>query len=280
MDVIRPLLYGVGLPAVVCAAGLTLAFVFSRRRHATGPSGATASAHTLAYVLAFAALFGWPELPPVEHWRWLPFVAVVGCIVGVIDVHGGPARWWVWVIRVAGAALLAVLITPDWADSPVAMMMLAFAGLLIHWALLRVLIERAGPRVSPAVLLIAFFGMGYVLVSSGNTKLAQSSVAMTAACIGQVLVLLPLAKRIGEASFFAVMSALLVAHATLGNLYNYSDIEGWLFAVAAAVPFAAFVADIGAMGRWSGWRVGAVRIICCVLLAGGVVAWATIRANA
>ena len=277
MDVVTPLLYGILLPAGVCAGGLVVAFVSWPARRPAGLSGAAAVAHALAYALAFGILFGWPEFPPLEHWRWLPCVAVGSAVLGGVDAQPELARKWRWIARIAAAAVLAGLITPPWAAPRAVWLLLAAVALLVHWWLLRTLVDRAGSKANAVILAVALFGVGGVLVLSGNAKLAQSAGAVAAAFAGHFVVTLAMAKRSHDVSFAGLGSALLVSHALLGYFNNYSDVDGWVFVLAAALPFAAFAAEIPSVRRWGGWRVTLVRISTCIVAVAAIVAWSVYR---
>src|SRR5262245_25093861 len=108
--VIEALGYGVVVPAAVTAVGLSLARVagWSAR-------GGDLAAVSLGLFAGLAALgasrqAGWEFLSPDDAWEWLPALALLAAVVGVIErFHAVPGAIG-WALRAGVAALTAWLL--------------------------------------------------------------------------------------------------------------------------------------------------------------------------
>ena len=78
------ILFGIILPAVIAIVAMLLSHLPPWKREAQtlpfGPAVAIAG----GFVVAFAGIAGWPELPPIGFEGWLVYLAIASAVVGVI----------------------------------------------------------------------------------------------------------------------------------------------------------------------------------------------------
>ncbi len=154
--------YCLVVPLLIGLAGMLLA----GRLPLGLQSLAAATAPLLAFVVSGFLLLGKNIHQPERHWHWLPALAVLSWLVGLLGFRAG-SRWLerlVWSLLLGGVA--AWLLVPTWKDLAdqrwflVAGLALALTGLMLATAGL-------GRRFSPQFLLLgfgltAFLGAGWI----------------------------------------------------------------------------------------------------------------------
>ena len=272
MPIAELLLYGVLVPVAVC--GLALA-AMQRPWRAVGAGGnrwAGALAHGGGYIAGYAALFGWPTLPPHEGWQWLAYVAVIAIAGGLIDASPGPAIVARWGVRLAVAALSAWLLVPGWMDARPLWVPVLGATILALWWVLRGLAGRASGACLSLVILVALVGAGGVLVQSGLARFGQLAVALAATFGARWLIVLWNRSAGEDFGVWAVPAVLLPGLMFTGYFNNYSEVPAAVFILAALAPLAACVGDIAPLRRLTGWPATLTRTAAVLMVAGVAVA--------
>lgn len=184
----------------------------------------------------------WPSLKPHERWHWLLPMALAACVIGVTGslVHRAI------VLRIAAALALggamALMLHPlATTAQPLAWRLGLGVLVILLWFEMEPLADRrAGPAL-PIALWIAFGGLSLVLEQSRFALLSLCAAgAATSAAVIAVAAFVRPGLSLARGGVY-VAAALLASMATVGWLYNRSD-----------VPLACFILPVVApAGVWS-----------------------------
>jgi hypothetical protein len=259
---LRPLLLGLLVPALVCGA-----FIAAAGR--PGPDGGPPRSRgggqwggllglTAGYLIAHVTVAGWPPLRPIDVTDWLPHAALAALIVGCVTLlwPRGAALHWCLRFAVASAAVVVVtmpMIRHTWTTSQSVIALLVLGpALFATW----VSLDALGRRVSGAglgLILLVVTGAGSVaLVVSRTAKLGQLCAALAAMAGAAVVV-----------AWWKRRSSLGVAAAGVAAmLTGYLWIEGHLYAelpaasaiLLAAAPSAAWLGFVPVVRKLAPWQ--------------------------
>ncbi len=255
------ILVGLVLPVVVCAALLIAAW---RPWRPDTPIGgrqwAGAVALGLAFVPAFLAVERWPGLPPHVTWHWIAWLVPVAAVAGIADA----LVRWPTLLRLLGAATLAAvcgrLLVGDWVDHAWAWRGVTAAIIAVVAVSVNAAAERRPGAAVPLSLCVAAAGASVVLLGSANAKLAQLAGAL-AACMG-VAVVLALWRPGASLSrgSTAVVSVLLPGLVLSGFFISPSEIQPWVYVLAAIAAAFTWPAALIRLEGLRNWQATAIRV--------------------
>jgi hypothetical protein len=260
---LRPLLLGLLVPALVCGA-----FIAAASR--PGPDGGPARGQrggqwgglvglTLGYLIAHVTVAGWPPLRPVDVTDWLPPVAVLSTSVGLVALLWPRAAALHWCLRFAAASGAVVVVTlpmirHTWSPAQSVILPTGLVpALLLTWASLDGLARRASGAGLALTLLVVAGAGSVALVLSRTAKLGQLVAALAAMAVAALVV-----------AWWKRGSSLGAGAAgTTAVLLGYLWIEGHLYAelpassavLLAAAPSAAWLGALPAVRKLAPWQV-------------------------
>jgi len=267
---IRQLILGVLIPAVVGGAVVSVAALLRRFERAGLASAVSASAVGLGFLAACVAL-GWVPLRPVESWHWIAPLAGAGTVAGVIEVAGSRRGWLAWVLRLAVPALAGCLLVPEWQDGRWWWAAgLAVVTLVLTWSLRSVAVRPGKSLVllTGALLMLVTLGASGVLVQAGIAKFGQLAAALAGAIGGAValsLALLRPGNLPGAAGMAPVWAVVLTGLLFNGWFHTYSDVPAAAFRLVIVSAAVVGVARTAASGWVSGWRLSLVQAMAALL---------------
>lgn len=255
---------GVALPALV-AGGAALLL----RRFAWSAGIACA----LGFAAAWFAVCGWPTLPPRDTTQWLPLLAVLAAVVGIVEsstqIEIGP-RWLVRAAAIASALAtqVAPLFQTTWTAMTGALWTAGFGILwLAGWLCLEQLTLRTGRSWSAFVLMALGAFASVACGLSSSAAIAQTGGMLTAA-LGALWIVTLFARNFEwKASVLPVATILLPA--ILVNAGCYAELRPITAALLLAAPAVGWLAAFVLRGSiHRDWIAAAVTI----LLGAGAVA--------
>jgi hypothetical protein len=263
--------FGVALPALI-AGGATLLL----RRFAWGAGFACA----LGFVAAWLAVSGWPTLPPRDVTQWLPLLAVLAAVVGIVEsatrLHTG-LRWVVRVvaIAIALATQVAPLFPATWTAATGAFWISGFSVLwIVGWLCLEQLTSRIGRSWSAFVLMALGACTSVACGLSSSAAIAQTGGMLTAA-LGGLWVATLFARNLDwKVSVLPVAAILLPA--LLVNAGCYAELRPVTAVLLVLAPAGGWLAAFVLRdSRHRDWVAAAVTI----LLGAGAVAAAIVTSS-
>jgi hypothetical protein len=274
--IIDSLLRGVVAPVVtlivVMLAGQPLWRTGKRRQYDPLPALGCGVAQTVAYL----AMFGWPGMPPKEHWqRILILIWIstgVAWIAPLITRHS--------IARIIGYALTAIVVAwmvfPPWDDyadrrsfwiGGLAVLILANLESTSH-------LSRKRHGLAPLFMLtIGTTLASIVVVLAHNAKLAQICGAVAAVMGFLFLICLRMRSRESVLGVVAIPSILVPALAFLAFFYD-SDGQSFPteFVLASVTPLMVAIVTLFPVGRLKGLKQWVVaQLLCIIPVAIGVV---------
>jgi hypothetical protein len=174
------------------------------RRAARPSAGSWGAALGLAvgFLAAFFALKGWPPFPPIDVADWLPYLAVLAMVLGLVEGLARVPDWSRWLLRATLAALLVwVKINPlreprGWGALATAAYGVGLwtAALFLWWNLESVASRVTGAAV-PLALSVLSLAVGIVSVGShvATAGLMIVGLAVASAAIAIVCLVAPAA---------------------------------------------------------------------------------------
>jgi len=257
---IRQLILGVLIPAVVSGAVVVAAALLRRGGRAGAASVVGASGAGLGF-LAGCVAFGWVPLRPVESWHWIAPLAAMGTAAGVIEAVGRRWGWWAWALRLGVPALAGWLLVPEWQEGRWWWAAgLGVVALVLTWSL-RAVAPRPGGAlrlVTGGLVLLVAAGASAVLVQAGIAKFGQLAAALAAAIGGTVVLSLALARRSDlpdTAGMAPVWGVVLTGLLFNGWFHTYSDVPGAAFALVIVSAGAVGLTGKPAPKYLEGWWV-------------------------
>ena len=264
MLLLKPVLMGVVLPAVVCGVFLVMDWrPWRRLAPIAGGNWGGALGFMLGYLIAHAATVGWPPLLPVDVTQWLPYLAGAAGGVGVLDSLWGDKHRLRLAIRLfvsAGAVwlLLRPILEHTWTPTQgtVWVVLLALA-LFATWISLDALAKPVRGASVPLAMFIVAVGGSVVLLVSKTASLAQLCGAVAAMTGVSMLV----AWRIPAMSL--VPGATAVVAMLFGCLwlegYLYAEVPGVSAVLLAAAPAGLWIGQMPWLRGMGAWRAVLVR---------------------
>lgn len=191
----------------------------------------------LGYLAGHVAIIGWPQRwPPVEGRDLMPYVVLVGALIGVVTGLAGPAKW---PLRVIGAAVLPWLLLRSyvrytWSAGESAMHLLGLTVVLTAvWTLLdRVAASQRG-AVVPLGLALTATATAIAVGVSGTALFAQLAGAL-AAGLG-VLVLVAWHDRQSSSRPIVPLAALALATIWITGHF-YAELDAWAAVLLVVAP--------------------------------------------
>ncbi|HES58568.1 MAG TPA: hypothetical protein ENO21_03960, partial [Firmicutes bacterium] len=146
----------------------------------------------LAIPAAFAAAWwltlGWPEFPPVDTTKWLPYAALLGALLGLIAAPLKSPWWLTALLRLAASvalplALLQPTIKYTWQDAAWIWIAFIALALFVLWTITDATAQRFSGASMPLALGAASGLLALALLLGRSAMLAQAG-GMLAAAIG------------------------------------------------------------------------------------------------
>lgn len=276
---IELILRGIVLPAVVTLVVLALASRPWRRRRERGPGWAAPVAIGGGFLAGFAALFGWPGLPPGEHWQRIIYIGCLAIVAGAVETTPRRAAALRWLVRVAVIGIIAWGVVPDWkelADTRMVWMAVAGGMVCFGWVSLR-RAGRSGRTLSPLVsLFVIVSAISLVMLQSRNARLAQAAGVLAAAIAASGVACGWKRAGLSWGAAAPVIASLATALALNGWFYNYGAVPVASFVLAGLSPASVGLCGMGAIGRLSGWKRWAVDFAIAVAPVGVAVGLAMV----
>ncbi len=267
---LKPVLLGVLLPAVLCGAWLILAWRPWRRDESiTGGAWGGAIGFGMGYLIAHTAAVGWPPLRPVDVTQWLPYVAVAAAGLGLVESLGMMNRWLRWGFRFSlSAAAVWLLLRPmfeyRWTVPQGALWLIVLAmAMFITWMSLDTLARQVRGACGPLTILIVAGGGGIVLVVSKVASLGQLSGAVAAMAGASLVVTWWNGARSLAPGATAVVTILL-GYLWLEG-YLYGEVPALSAVLLAAAPTAAWIGNLPRVRRLADWQAVSVRAAAVTL---------------
>ncbi len=246
------ILFGIILPAVIAVVAMLLSHLPPWKRDAQtlpfGPAVAIAG----GFVVAFAGITGWPELPPIGFEGWLVYLAIASAVVGVIATIPKTKTKTIVVpilsalLVVATSYFLLAWRSPQWG----LLTIVAIAG-VVWWLLMDRLAARAQGAGLP--ILLGLFGVSaaMVLINSGTQSFGQIA-AGAGVPVGVVGLSGLLFRRLSIAhGGVLALTVTLMAIVLCGHLL--ADVTWRDVIVLAVAPLALWLGELPAINR-RGWR--------------------------
>jgi hypothetical protein len=262
---LRPILWGVLVPAVVSGAVLALDWGPWRREGGRrGGDRVGAVALGGGFIAGQVGLVGVPPFPPIDATHVLVYLALVGTGLG-LWLGPRPATGPLgWLLR--GAASLSA---PAWLLRPLLTHRfelwsgvlwiggLAF-GTLALWIALEALAKRPPGSVGFLVPLVTASGGAVALLLSGSALVAQFA-GVLAAALGPATVMASLRPRASLASA-APVEAILLSALWIAGLF-YVEVPAWSALLLGVAPIAASAARLLAQRKLSPGAAGALAVL-------------------
>jgi hypothetical protein len=212
-----PLVQSALLPAL--ATALLTGLIRLAGGRGRGPLLASA-AIAAGFLLAYAAILGWPPLPPRASTQKIAYIALAGLALGAALDAAGAGRGVLGWASVALGTLLAVgwlygrqLLAAPTAEQIALAAAVALGGLFL---LARLEVARDDAPSAAVMLLVAAAGAAFVAVLGRSAALGQLAGALAAATGGFLLWNWPVARyRFGAAAVLGAGGALVAILASL-----------------------------------------------------------------
>jgi len=264
VDPARIALFAAALPAAVAVAVLVVFRVAGLGESAAAVACAVAGGYAAGHV----GLGGLPALIPVDKAQWLPHLAVLGAVVGIVESCRNPLPPWLrWSIRVAAALFAAWASVLD--RSPLWIGGVAAAVAAVFFVLDGTARRPLAPPLLFTLAVVATAAAA-ALVVSGTMAVGERAGAMAAAC-GACFVA---SRRRRVDARGAVVPAGLLLAALLLNGVLLADLPVAAAVLLAIAPLAAWLPGVpGGSATRGPWAVVS-RSAWVVALAGAGVALA------
>lgn len=254
MPFLGPLLWGVGLPALVAALVLAAGRLVSPDR---GGRQAMALAVGLGYAAGHAAV-AWPSWPPLEVIDRVPFLVLGVMVLGLFETTWPAPAWATWENRILVSLLTVVLIVgpavqETWGTRANLLRLACLgAGLALAWGSVEALTGRVSGLAVALPLFVTAAGAAVVIVISGSLVSGRLAGVLAAALAGCAVLAAwdprPALARGGvAAAAVALASLLLVGHV-------YSSTPALAAILLALAPLAAWIVRVGPLRRLTGWK--------------------------
>ena len=260
--VLKPLLFGVMLPAVI--SGVVL-LIGNRAGEGSGRRWASSLAIGLACIGGYWGVIGLPPFLPIEASQWLFYLVGVAIVVGGLNGSSRVPAWVRWTLNLLLVALTSwLLVRPllqySWQGvGGILRLVGVIGGFLAFWFFLHRLLLSASAAVwNTATLCIIATTTSVVLVLSGSALLGQLGGVLTAS-VGAVVVLawrLPAISlaRSGTAVIAIWLGGLLLA----GYLYAAVPITSLILLILS--PAAAWVGHLPYFKSARPWQRALVQL--------------------
>jgi len=242
----RDILFGTALPFAVA---LAVTMLGAKR----WPRASVGAALALAYIGAHTGLAGLPKFTPAPVEQWLPFIALAGLIVGLIEARAKAPLWarTLWRAAAVGGSCWLIVrvksINGQWTPTEAALCTAAVSvATLILWSALGALVSRlhsTNARAWHSVLplaLVTGFGSLLILLNGHSLTVAQLAGALSMALFAiaaaslraQAATLTP-----AGVAVVALLASMLWLDAAL-----WTALSDWYALAIAVAPLAALAA--------------------------------------
>jgi hypothetical protein len=281
-----PGLIGMGASAVSCVVVLILARLAGGR---TGGRWGLPLALGIGYALGHAGASEWltsgelPPIPPLNATDWLPWLALVAMIVGLVEALWPSPAWARWENRLLlTVATLWLLIGPiyrslwepeQWKGA--VWVCGLGAGILVFWGVLEGLSCRRGRGMLLPLAVLAG-GTAAALVLSRFLVLGECAIGLAGA-LGAAWLVSRWWVELSPSGGGVPVVALLLAGLILGGFF-YAELPAPSALLLAVAPLALLVDRLGPVARWPGWAAGLARFVAVLVPVGAAVALAAMNA--
>jgi hypothetical protein len=271
------LLEGVLLPAGVAGAGLIIAARPWKTPGASPAAALTALAFVAGFAAAFVKIYGFPQLPPPEHWRWLLPLAVLLAAVWLLGTWSRLPRWVRYGIELPAALGFAYCVIPAFEELDATRgywwMGVVAMRLLVH-GLFRYGIRDLDPRLTLLTIVLLAGGTGGFLVLAHTARFAQIAGILAAVAGAGLVVALWRRSAVDGLGLGTLLAGTLLAVVLLALFYDSSDVPQVAFGLAGLAPAGAGVARLALRRRMRGKLgiVAAIGISIIPLIAAAILA--------
>ncbi len=265
------LLWGIGLPALVCGTILVAVFRPWRNSGGAGASWGGANALAAGFVTAYLVAHNWQlSLPPRQAWEWLVYLSA-GAAIAVAYGVTATSGWTIWGLA---AGLSAYLLVGPRVDQFWAWRGLTAGMMIASMAALDRLQGRAGSAVFALTLSLVAAACWVILRASRNEMLAQMAGALSA-CLGVVAILGWWRPSMALGGGGVLVAGLLLPGLMMSAYFHGGKVPAWCLVLAAVAPAAYWLAELPAAKRFVTprpllMRVGAILAAAGVAMVGAL----------
>lgn len=263
------------VPFAVCAMVLLVFLAFGRswRRSGTASDGVATGAIGLGagYLACHVLVDGLPAFPPHENWQWLIFLAASAMVIAFVQALGR----WLALVRLIAAIFLAGaggwLLVRTNQDHLWAHRATIAAAMLLWFVALEPIAGRARGASLSLPLCCALISVSFVLILSGNAKLAQLAAGF-AASLGAATILAWRWPLLGLGRGMVIVAGvLLIGLLFSGYSLSFSTVPTWAYVVAAAAPLTTWIGALPPLRNIKPWQSTAIITATTIVVSGGAV---------
>lgn len=269
------LLWGIGLPVLLCTGVLLAAF--RPWGHAAASADAWAGANALAagFAAAYLVMRDWNVvIPPRQAWEWLAYLVVAAAVALGYGVTVGGRRKSAWVAWVLAAGLSAYLIVDTRVEQFWAWRIVLAAMMVASISALDRMQEHTAGALFTLMLGLIAAASCLVLAESRRVPLAQLTGAL-AACLGVAAVLGWWRPSVTLGSGGVLVAGLLLPGLVMSGYFSGKRLEAWCFVLAALAPATYWLTELPFAQQFVARSPRAVRV-GAVLAVGGLAAVASV----
>ncbi len=262
------LIWGIGLPAVCCAALLLV--VLRPWQGAAGGAAGWAPANALAagFVVSYLIVRDWEiEVPPKLPWEWMAYLVVLAAIVIGYGVSVGGRSKSAWTGWIFASGLCAYLIVGTRVDQFWAWRIVTAAMMVASMSALDRLQAQSNRSVFPFSMGLAAVAAGLVLMEARMYLLAQLAGAL-AACLGVITVMRWFHPSVTLGSGGVLVVGLLLPGLAMSSYFAGGKIPVWCFVLVALAPAAAWLTELPVAPKFVGQKPTAYRLTAILVTAG------------
>lgn len=199
----------------------------------------------IAFAVAYWLTLGWPNFPPVDTTKWLPYAALTGMLLGLLAAPKKAPWWLTALLRLAASVALPLLLLQPtikytWHGSGWIWITAIALALFVLWTITDAAAQRLQGTPMPLALGAAAGLLGLCLLLSHSGMLTQTA-GMLAAAVGAAFIVALWKPHLSLA--FGAIPAYILVYAGLilcGHFFAYLPAKhAVLLALAPAVPILA-----------------------------------------
>ena len=238
------LVWGIGLPALCCAAILLV--VLRPWQGAAGGAAGWAAANALAagFVVSYLVVRDWEiDLPPKRPWEWLAYLVVLVAIVlgyGLSAGGRGKSAWTGWIFA---SGLCAYLIVGTRVDQFWAWRIVTAAMMVASMSSLDRLREQSNSGLFPFSIGLVAVAACLVLLEGRQDTLAQMAGAL-AACLGVIAIMGWWQSSITLGGGGVLVVGMLLPGLAMSGYFAGTKLPAWCFILAALAPAAYWITEL------------------------------------
>ena len=238
------LVWGIGLPALCCAAILLVVLRPWQGAAGSAAGWAAANALTAGFVVSYLIARDWEvSVPPKRPWEWLAHLAVLAAIVIGYGVSIGGRSKSAWIGWIFASGLCAYLIVGTRVDQFWAWRIVTAAMMVASMSGLDRLREQTSGGVFPFSIGLAAVGACLVLLEARNDTLAQMAGAL-AACLGVIAVMGWWQSSVTLGGGGVLVVGMLLPGLAMSGYFAGAKLPAWCFILASLAPAAYWITEL------------------------------------